>query len=134
MPDKYLSRENLKFTLYDVHQLEDLFSLPYFSEYSRESIDMMLEAAIDFSNRELFPYLEEMDRQGIRFKDGEVEIHPQVYKVLRELGESGWIMATLPNEEGGMQLPHMLYYITSFIYNAANNSAIGYTGLTGGSC
>jgi len=132
MADKFLSKENLKFTLYDVHQLEDLFLQPYFSEHSRESVDLMLEAAIDFSNKELFPYLEEMDREGIRFKDGEVEIHPQVYKVLRELGESGWIIATLSNEEGGMQLPHMLYYITSFIYNAANNSAIGYTGLTGG--
>jgi alkylation response protein AidB-like acyl-CoA dehydrogenase len=132
MNEQYISVENLKFLLYKVHRISDLFSLDYFSEYNQEAIDMVIDAAYDFSNKELFPYLAEMDRQGVLYSDGKVTVHPQVYKVLNKLGESGFINATLAHADGGIQLPYMAHYATSIIYTAANNSAIGYAGLTSG--
>ena len=132
MATNYISIENIKFLLFDVHSIEELFNNPYFSEYNRESIEMMIDSAKDFADRELFPFFTEMDRQGVEYDSGTVKIHKQVYKVLNELGSSGWLNAPDSFEKGGMQLPHMLAYMVETIYTAANNSGIGYSLLTAG--
>jgi alkylation response protein AidB-like acyl-CoA dehydrogenase len=132
MSSQFISVENLKFLLHKVHKIDDLFQYPYYSEYNKEAIDMVVDSALDFSNKELFPYLVEMDQQGVSFKDGKVSVHPQVYKVLNKLGEAGFLNASLSFEEGGVQLPYMAHYAASIIYTAANNGGIGYTGLTAG--
>jgi len=132
MSSQFISIENLKFLLHKVHKIDDLFQYPYFSEYNNEAIDMVVDSALDFSNKELFPYLVEMDQQGVSFKDGKVSVHPQVYKVLNKLGEAGFLNASLSFEEGGIQLPYMAHYAASLVYTAANNGGIGYTGLTAG--
>lgn len=132
MATNYISVEHIKFLLFEVHKVQELFESSYFSEYSKESCEMMLDSARDFADRELFPYFTEMDRQGVKYENGKVEVHPQVIKVLNELGTSGWINAALPFESGGMQLPHMLGYMVETIYTAANSSGIGYSMLTSG--
>lgn len=132
MAEQYVSLDNLKFLLYNVHDLEALFKHEHFQDYNRESIDMMLDAAKDYADKELFPCFEEMDRMGCELEDGSVKVHPQIFKVLSDLGESGWINATRSFEDGGMQLPHMTHLAGNVIYTAANNSGIGYTMLTAG--
>ncbi|MCP4459520.1 MAG: acyl-CoA dehydrogenase [Cytophagales bacterium] len=132
MAEKYMSMENIKFLLYNVHNLESLFTHDRFKEYNRESIDMMMDAAKDYGDKELLPYLEEMDRQGCVYENGEVTIPPQIAKVFSYFGETGWINATESYDHGGMQLPHMVHHAGGFIYAAANNSAIGYSTLAGG--
>ena len=64
MSDQYISLENLKFLLHDVHRVAELFTLDYFKEFNKEAIDMVIDAAKDFSDKELFPYLAKMDQQG----------------------------------------------------------------------
>ncbi len=132
MANKYISIEHIKFLLYNVHNVQELFEKDYFSEYSRESVDMMIDSAKDFGDKELFPFFTEMDRQGVTYENGKVQVHPQVFKVFSELGASGWINATQPFESGGMQLPGMVANMVETIYIAANNSGIGYTMLTAG--
>ncbi len=132
MASQYINLDHIRFLLYEVHQLEELFSQEYFAGYSRESVDMMLDAAKDFADKELFPYFTEMDRQGVQQEGGRVTVHPQVPKILKALGESGWISAIQPAEYGGMQLPHMVGYMVETIYTAANSSGIGYCMLTAG--
>ena len=132
MAENYVSVENVKFLLYDVHNLTSLFEHERFKDYDQASIDMMLDSAKDYADRELFPYLEEMDQKGCVLENGEVTIHPQVPKVFKEMGETGWINATKPFEQGGMQLPHLVHHAGGFIYTAANNSAVGYPMLTAG--
>ena len=131
MSEQYISIENLKFLLHKVHKIEDLFTLDYFSDHNQESIDMVIDASHDFSNKELFPYFTEMDQQGVSYNDGKVTIHPQVYKVLNKLGEAGFLNATLSYDQGGIQLPYMAHYAANLVYMAANNG-IGYPGLTAG--
>jgi len=132
MAVNYVSLENLKFLLYDVHQLEELFKEKWFSEYNREAIDMMLDASKDYADREMLPYFEEMDRQGCTIKDGVVKVHPQIHKIFNYMGETGWINATRSFDDGGMQLPHIAHIASGIIYSAANNSAIGFSMLTAG--
>lgn len=131
MPEQYISIENLKFLLHKVHKIEDLFALDYYSDHNQESIDMVIDAAHDFSDKEMYPYFTEMDRQGTSIDDGKVTIHPQVYRVLNKLGEAGFLNATLSYDQGGIQLPYMAHYVANLIYMAANN-CLGYPGLTAG--
>lgn len=132
MAQNYISIENLKFLLFEVHKIDSLFSSPYYSEYNQESVEMMIDSAKEFADKELFPFFTEMDRQGVQLENGKVTVHPQVYKVLNDLGESGWLNATQSYESGGIQLPHIVAYMVESIYTAANNSAIGYSMLTAG--
>ena len=39
---KFISERNLKFLLYNVHDVESLISIPYFEDHDREGFDIML--------------------------------------------------------------------------------------------
>jgi len=132
MSDQYISIDNLKFLLYEVHKAQELQKYEYYKDYDKESIDMMMDAASKIADQILFPVFTEMDRKGCHLVDGEVIIHEQIPKMMRVLGEGGWIAGSIPYEEGGMQLPSMVSSIAGLIFMAANNSAIGYAMLTHG--
>jgi len=132
MAKQYIDLDHLSFLVFDVHKIESLLAHSYFGDFDREMLEMMMKSALDFADRELKPYLEEMDKKGARYEDGIVHVHPQVKKVLSGLGKLGILNATLPIEHGGMQLPHMVHYANSLIYTAANNGCIGFSMLTAG--
>jgi butyryl-CoA dehydrogenase len=132
MAKQYYNPENLDFLLFDVHDVEKLSQHDYFREFQKESIKMMIESARQIADTHLFPYLVEMDRQGVQFENGIPRIHSKIKEYIAELGDGGWIGATYTYEDGGMQLPHMVQSCAEFIYEAANNSAAGYYLLTAG--
>ena len=61
MADKYVDIDTLKYMLYDVHKLEGLLNRYRFVDHDKESLDMFLESTKDFADRELFPFIKEMD-------------------------------------------------------------------------
>ena len=63
MADKYVDIDTLKYMLYDVHKLEDLLERERFVDHDKESLDMFLESTKDFADRELFPFIKEMDEK-----------------------------------------------------------------------
>ncbi len=132
MADKYFSMDNLRFLMYEVHDTTSLATNPQYAEYTRETSDMMLDAAKQLADSMLFPYFEEVDRYGSKYKDGTIQVHPIINKFMKAAGEGGWIGAAAPTELGGMQMPSSLFNAVNFLMGAANNSMIGYTGLTGG--
>ncbi|MEL7021884.1 MAG: acyl-CoA dehydrogenase, partial [Bacteroidota bacterium] len=93
---------------------------------------MLLSSVKDIADKEFFPYFTAMDEQPVHYKDGKVIVHPQVGRIIKIAGENGWIGATFDYEKGGMQLPHILQNAANHILQAANNSAVGYLGLTSG--
>ncbi|MEM7548306.1 MAG: acyl-CoA dehydrogenase [Bacteroidota bacterium] len=132
MAKEYINLRNLYFTLFDVHQADSLKEYDYYSEYNKESIDLMIQSAKQIADTHLFPSLVDMDRFGTKYEDGKVYVHPKIKDYIKELGAGGWIGAMYSYEDGGMQLPQMVQSVAEFIYEAANNSAAGYYLLTGG--
>ena len=61
MQKKYIDLDTLKYILYDVRKLEDLLTRERFEDHDMESLDLFIESAKEFSDRELYPYLKEMD-------------------------------------------------------------------------
>ena len=132
MASQYISMDNVRFLLNEVHHAEDLLSYPRYEEFDQEGIDMMLDSAKDLADQELFPYFREMDAQPVVYKDGKIIVHPQLENIIKKGAENGWIGAAFDYDDGGIQLPAMIYAAANHIFYAANNHAVGYLGLTTG--
>ena len=91
---------------------------------------MFLESTKDFADRELFPYIKEMDEKPAYHKDGKVYVHSQVETMMKKGGELGFISASFDYDIGGMQIPLMAHTAAIYILDAANNHLPGYAGLT----
>ena len=129
----YVSVNHIKFLLREVHNLgEEVLSLDRFKDYDIDSVEMLLDSAKQFADQELYPYFIEMDRFGGKYEDGKITVHPQIKKVMKETGEQGYICSYFDYEEGGSQMPHSASCGAGLITTAANNSAVGYAGLTAG--
>ncbi len=130
MAKEYIDFETLKYLLYDVHQLEEVLDQDRFADHDKESLDMFLDSVKEFSDRELFPYIKEMDENPAYYEDGKVIVHKQVEVMMKKGGEMGLISGTFDYDAGGLQLPMMAYTASAFIQDAANNHLPGYVGLT----
>ncbi|WP_438977113.1 acyl-CoA dehydrogenase [Polaribacter sp.] len=130
MSKKYVDLETLKYILYDIHKLENLLSRERFQEHDLESLDMFIDSVKEFSDRELYPYFQEMDATPAYHKDGTVIVHEQVQKVMHQSGEMGIIAACFDYEDGGLQMPISAFQAAVYIMDAANNHLPGYPSLT----
>ena len=132
MADKYVDMDTLKYMLYDVHNLEDMLGRERFQDHDKESLDLFIDSTKTFADKELFPYMQEVDEKPAYHKDGTVYVHEQVKTMMHKGGELGLISAPFDYDDGGMQIPFMVQTATNYILNAANNHLPGYTGLTQG--
>lgn len=133
MAKNYIDFETLKYLLYDVHQLESLLKEDRYKDHDKASLNLFLDSVKEFSDREMFPYVKEMDENPAYFKDGTVIVHKQVDVFMKKGGEMGLIAGPLDYEAGGLQLPLMIQTASTYIQEAANNALPGYNMLTYGS-
>ncbi|WP_035483419.1 acyl-CoA dehydrogenase [Algoriphagus marincola] len=131
MADFY-SKKDLNFQLFDHLQVENLSQLAYFQDHSKETFEMILDAADQIASKSLRPLLTEMDRQEPQLENGSIKIHPGMRPILKQFGQDGWINATFSYEEGGQQLPWTLHLAAGYILQAANYSASVFPFLTTG--
>lgn len=129
---EYYSRRNLDFLLHEVFDIESVLDMDYYKKHNKETVKMMLDAAGQLADKELRPYLTEMDRKEPVFDKGVVKVHPQVRKMMKKFGEGGWISAGCKEENEGQQLPSMVTSCAQFIFGAANYSASVYPFLSAG--
>ena len=132
MADKYVDMDTLKYMLYDVHNLEGMLDRERFQDHDKESLDLFIDSTKTFADKELFPFMQEVDEKPAYHKDGTVYVHEQVKTMMHQGGELGFISAPFDYDDGGMQIPLMVQTATNYVLNAANNHLPGYTGLTQG--
>ena len=132
MAKEYMSMRNLRFLLHEVINVEELTKFERYKDHNKDGFDMMLDSAKQISDNLLFPIYEEMDKQPPKMGDNLVHVHPGVKEVMKETGESGWIVAQEDYDHGGQQMPSTVYSAANFIFHAANTSAASYFGLTMG--
>jgi len=132
MEEKFISRQNLDFMLYEVFEAEKILQSPYYEEYNRESIDLTIGTAHKIAVDLMRPYLRDMDKNPPVYRDGQVIVHPSVKTFMQKCGEVGFISAHFPLEAGGQQLPYFAVSAVNYIFSAANYSLSVYPGLTSG--
>ena len=129
---QYVNTDQIKFLLHEVHDVEDIFKLPRFSDFDSEAIDILVDSAEDFADKELFPYFQEIDKHGVKYDNGEILVHPRVGELMKKSGENGFICSHFDYEKGGTQTPHMALTALGVIMSSADNTVLSYTGLTTG--
>jgi alkylation response protein AidB-like acyl-CoA dehydrogenase len=130
--NQYVNMDTIRFLMYDVHQTEQLLSSNRYTAYDRASIDMLLDSVKIFCDKSIHPFIKEMDEKPSQYKDGAIKIHPQFETILKQSGEMGLVAALFEEEDGGLQLPNVVFHTLYFIMEAANNHVSGYLGLTAG--
>ncbi|MCF6222913.1 MAG: acyl-CoA dehydrogenase [Flavobacteriaceae bacterium] len=133
MTNQYVDIENLKYLLFEVHEIENLLKKERFDAYDKTAIDIFIDSIKTFSDKSLFPYIKDMDENPSYFKDGKIIIHPQFKNILKSAGEMGIVGSIYDFDDGGLQLPSSIFHAAYFIMEAANNHVPGYFGLTAGS-
>lgn len=129
---KFYSKRDLHFQLFENQNCLELTKIPYFSDHSRETFTLVLDAAEQIAEKSLYPIFKEMDRQEPQLTAGQIKIHPGMRPIIRKFGEDGWINAIFSYEEGGQQLPWTMHMAAGFIFQAANYSASVFPFLTTG--
>ena len=129
---KFYSKRDLHFQLFENQNCLELTQIPYFSDHSKETFALVLDAAEQIAEKSLYPIFKEMDRQEPQLVNGQIKVHPEMKPIIRKFGEDGWINAIFSYEEGGQQLPWTLHMAAGFIFQAANYSASVFPFLTTG--
>ncbi|MCP3871575.1 MAG: acyl-CoA dehydrogenase [Desulfobacteraceae bacterium] len=134
MNNRFMSMKDLKFTyqtkMVDLEKENSTALSDPDHPSSDKATGMVLDAAFDFAKKELHPIFEEMDRNPPTLSDGKIKVHPGIRKILKILGNDGWISAIFPEKWGGENMPPSLLHCINFIFASANYSASVYSGLT----
>ena len=128
----FYSKRDLDFQLFENQNCLELLQYPYFSDHSKETFALILDAAAQIAEKSLYPIFKEMDRNEPQLKNGIVKVHPKLREIIRQFGADGWINSIFPYEEGGQQLPWTIHLSAGFILQAANYSASVFPFLTTG--
>ncbi len=130
---RFTSMEHLRFLLFDVHHIEELFTHAHFAHLDAEQAWMIIESAKQLAEQEMFPYFKEMDEAPAKYDGkGGVITHPQLKTIIRKAAEQHWIGGSALFEHRGLQLPEMIFSTGHHLFQAANNGIEGYIGLSSG--
>jgi alkylation response protein AidB-like acyl-CoA dehydrogenase len=133
MSDKYFSRRNMDFTLFEVLKVTDLTQYDYFNAHDRDTFGMVLDTASDIAEKIARPAYVDSDRNPPELENGQVKVHQGVHEFVKTFSEAGLMAAPFSNEWGGMQMPKSIAAASEFILGSAHNSFIMYCDLTKGS-
>jgi alkylation response protein AidB-like acyl-CoA dehydrogenase len=128
----YFSKQDLRFNLYELLDVEQLTQYSYFEDHNRDTFDMTLDAAEQIADKMLRPLLTDMDRKEPQLINGKIKVHEGMRPIVKRFGEDGWINAPFGYNEGGQQLPSVIHNAAAFIFQSANYSASVYPFLTTG--
>ena len=102
-----VDKRDLQFVLYEYLDVaERLCKLPHYSDFDRETFDMVLDTTIKLCTDVISPLNTVMDREGLKFENNQV-ITPEGYRAAYEqLCENGLAAPANNAELGGGGLPH----------------------------
>ena len=110
---------DMQFALRELAGIGEVAALPG-CEDTLDVLDSVLEEAAAFAAGVLDPLNRAGDKEGCRFKDGEVATPPGFKEAYKKFADAGWIGLPVPAEYGGQGLPQMLLGPTLEMWNAAN--------------
>lgn len=128
----FYSKKDLYFQLFENLNCLQLTKIPFFSDHNEETFKLILDAAEQIAEKNLYPLLTEMDRKEPQLVDGKIRIHSGMKPIVKKFGIDGWINATFPYKDGGQQIPWTIHLAAGFILQASNYSASVFPFLTTG--
>ena len=131
MPSELMSRRDLDFLLYEWLDVESLTSRMRYSEHGRDTFDAVLDLAEQVAAEHFAPHNKLNDANEPTFDGSAVRVIPEVKAALDVYARSGFVGATMDEDLGGMQLPHVVAAAMATWFQAANAGTSAYPFLTG---
>lgn len=128
MSDKLIDMRDIEFLLYEMLDIEELPQHEYFSDHSRETFDMALDAAYQLAREKYWPVYQEFDKDPARFDGTKTTAPAAMHDLWQAAKEGGWFSPSADYDSGGQQFPFSIFLATSFMLNAANTAACMYIG------
>lgn len=125
-----MSRRDLDFLLYEWLDVETLTGRSRYAEHSRETFDAALDLAATIATDHFAPHNKLADANEPTYDGERVHLIPEVGKALDVLFGSGLVAASMDEEVGGGQLPHVVSSALMTWFQAANVGTSGYAFLT----
>ena len=127
MANLILDERDQKFVLFEMLQAQKLCDFPKFEEFSQDMFEMILSEAQKFALEEIFPTLEESDKQGCTLVGGQVHVPECFHRPYKLFCEAGWNCVSSPPEFGGQGLPFIMRIASHewFMHNFAFSSYPG---------
>jgi len=123
---------DIKFVLFEHLHVERILGYPQFEGFTTDDFGMIIDEALKVGREVLGPAMQDGDRIGCQYVDGEV-ITPGPWKdCWRVLFDNGWPGAPHNPEFGGQGLPAVIGGMLGEIFNGANMAMMTYSGLTVG--
>jgi alkylation response protein AidB-like acyl-CoA dehydrogenase len=127
-----LNKRNLEFLLYELFDLTSLTSRARFHDHDKSVFDDVLNMSLELARKEFAPHNRKNDLFEPHLENGVIKIIPEVKQALDKLREAGFFAAHASFEDGGMQLPNLLWNACQAAFIAANCGTTGYAFLTVG--
>lgn len=125
-----VDRRNIDFLLFDVFQLGEVLSSPFYSHCDRATVDQIFASAERIATDLYLPCAAELDLNPPSMVSGEVEIIPEVGAALAAYADAGLTAQTFEHAHGGLQLPYTVAMAVDGMFIAANQSIANYNILT----
>ncbi len=86
----------------------------------------------EFVAKEVAPHSAALDREGVRFDNGDVELGPTAEKIFKKIKQLDLHGLVVPRELGGMNAPMLMYAINGELLARADVSLMTHHGFHGG--
>jgi len=131
MGTNYFNRDDrdLKFVLFEYLDIEKLLSYEAYQDFSIEDFSMIIDEALKVSREVIGPTMQDGDREGCTYKDGEVKVPASFHECWKVMAENGWMAASSSPEFGGQGLPATVGGLIGELFAGANMAFQTYPGL-----
>ncbi len=111
---------DMQFQIFEWLEGEELLGRKLFSEWDRDSVEMVLQEAVKLAQEQLAPANLDSDRIGARWEEGKVIMPASSKKAYAKICEGGWVGCINSPEYGGMGLPHIVGTAVNEMFCGAN--------------
>ncbi len=126
MASVLMSRRDLDFLLYEWLDAESLTSRTRYAEHGRDTFDAVLDLAEQIATENFAPHNKLNDAQEPTFDGERVHLIPEVKAALDIYSRTGFVGATMDDDIGGMQLPHVVASAAFSWFQTANAGTSAY--------
>jgi alkylation response protein AidB-like acyl-CoA dehydrogenase len=110
---------DVKFVLFEQHRIQEYLGSGPFADYDQETLEMVLDTALDFASRTLAPLNAPGDRIGAKLIDDRVVTPPGSVKAWKTFGRDGWVGLTSDPAWGGQGMPEAIGSASSELFTGA---------------
>src|SRR5690625_2265171 len=125
-----MDQEDLTFCLYDWLDVNGLTKLARYAEHDREIFDSILDVSREVAIEHFLPHRRQADLEEPQLIDGKVQLVEAIKPAVDAFAEVGLMSATMDEEDGGFQLPHVVYRAAFMWFQSANLATASYPLLT----